>query len=135
MSLQILHDEFHPHAHNQGPSGNASGSKEGLSVFGLFQNLTSTPQGTSLLRQYFLRPSLDLQLLAHRHETVRVLLLPDNEMLLQSIVKSLKHIKNMKLTIQYLRKGISNNIGRGGGMKSSVWFRLRSVRQSLLDSG
>ena len=135
MSLQILHDESRPHAHNQGPSGNASGSKEGLSVFGLFQHLASTPQGGSLLRQYFLRPSLDLGILANRHETVRILLLPDNEILLQSIVKSLKHIRNMKSTIQYLRKGISNSIGKGGGMKSSVWFSLRSVRCSLLGSG
>lgn len=50
-ALQILQSEVHPQAHNQGPTNTNSGSKEGLSVYGLFQNLARTPQGKHLLRQ------------------------------------------------------------------------------------
>jgi hypothetical protein len=41
-SLQILDDESHPNSHNQGPTKSASGSKEGLSVYGLFRHLART---------------------------------------------------------------------------------------------
>lgn len=123
-----MHSQSHPVSHNQGPSSASPGSKEGLSVYGLFHHLARTPQGKFLLRQYFLRPSLDLEVINERLDTVSVFLRPDNSGVLDSIVKSLGQIKNMKTVVIHLRKGISNGIGKGtSGIKSGVWSSIRSV--------
>lgn len=126
-SLQIMQSESHPHSHNQGPTEGASGSKEGLSVYGLFHHLARTPQGKYLLRQYFLRPSLDIAVINERLNTATVFLRPDNSSPLESLIKSLKQIKNMKTVLIHLRKGISNGANKSGGIKSGVWASLRSV--------
>ena len=128
ISLQILQEDYHPRSHNQGPTNTSSGSKEGLSVYGLFHHLARTPQGKFCLRQYFLRPTLDLDTLKQRHDTVSVLLQASNEALLGDIVKSLKSIKNMKHVVTNLRKGISGGSSQNRGVASGVWFTLRSVR-------
>ncbi|MCJ1405214.1 MutS protein msh5 [Xylographa trunciseda] len=125
-SLQILQSESHPNTHNQGPTNASSGSKEGLSVYGLFHHLARTPQGKFLLRQNFLRPSLDIDLITERQNTASVFLRPENGQHLDEIVKSLKHIKNMKTIMIHLHKGMSNAISKGGGIKSGVWYSLRS---------
>lgn len=122
-----MHSQVHPQSHNQGPS--SSGSKEGLSVYGLFHHLARTPQGKTLLRQYFLRPSLDIDVINERLETSSVFVRPDNSRLLDSLTKSLGHIKNMRTVVIHLRKGISNGMGKSsGGIRSGVWSSLRSVR-------
>lgn len=124
-----MHSQSHPQSHNQGPSRASSGPKEGLSVYGLFSHLARTPQGKQLLRQYFLRPCLDIPTINERLDTARVFLRPDNTTLLSSIVKNLGQIKNMKTVVIHLKKGISNGMGNGsGGIKSGVWSSLRSVR-------
>lgn len=125
-SLQILQSESHPHTHNQGPTNASSGSKEGLSVYGLFQHLARTPQGKFLLRQYFLRPSLDIDVINERQNTTSVFLRPDNTSYMEDIVKGLKQIKNMKTVMIHLQKGMTNALSKGGGIKSGVWFSLRS---------
>ncbi|KAL8647419.1 MAG: hypothetical protein Q9226_006436 [Calogaya cf. arnoldii] len=126
-ALQVMHSQSHPQSHNQGPSRASSGSKEGLSVYGLFHHLARTPQGKHLLRQYFLRPSLDIPTINERLDTASVFLRPDNTSLMNTIVKSLGQIKNMKTVVIHLKKGISNGMGNGsGGIKSGVWSSLRS---------
>ena len=129
-SLQIMQSESHPHSHNQGPITGSSGSKEGLSVYGLFHHMARTPQGKNLLRQYFLRPSLDLDLLKERFDTTTVFLRPDNDPYMEQIIKSLNQIKNMTTVMIHLRKGMSNGIGKAGGIRSGVWSSLRSVGSS-----
>lgn len=109
----------------------ASGSKEGLSVYGLFHHLARTPQGKYLLRQYFLRPSLDPAVINERLETVSTFLRPDNSNSMNSIVKSLRQIKNMKTVMIHLRKGISSGLSKWGGIKSGVWSSLRSVSDTV----
>ncbi|KAF6234396.1 hypothetical protein HO173_007429 [Letharia columbiana] len=125
-SLQILQSESNPNTHSQGPTNASSGSKEGLSVYGLFHHFARTPQGKYLLRQYFLRPSLDLNVINQRLETASVFLRPDNNGPMNGIVKSLGQIKNMRTVMIHLRKGISNGLSRGGGIKSGIWSSLRS---------
>ena len=126
-----MQSESHPHSHNQGPNNASSGSKEGLSIYGLFHHLARTPQGKQLLRQYFLRPSLDLDVIRERHNTITVLLRPDNSAYKTEIIDSLKQIRNMKTVMIHLRKGISNGASKGGGIRSGVWSSLRSVSASL----
>ena len=127
-SLQVLQLESSPNVHSHGPTGASSGSKEGLSVYGLFHHLARTPQGKSLLRQYFLRPILDMDVINERLETASVFLRPDNDASMNSIVKNLGQIKNMKTVTLHLRKGINNGSSKGGGIKSGIWSSLRSVR-------
>lgn len=127
-SLQILQLESNPNTHSQGPTKASSGSKEGLSVYGLFHHLARTPQGKYLLRQYFLRPSLDLDVINQRLETASVFLRPDNNSPMIGIVKSLGQIKNMRTVLTRLRKGMSNGVSKGGGIKSGIWSSVRSVR-------
>ena len=130
-ALQILQSEHHPNSHNQGPTAGASGNKEGLSVCGLFHHLARTPQGKYLLRQRFLRPSLDLTTIRERHATVAAFLRADNGPSVDNMVKSLKSIKNMKPAMMHLRKGISDGVSREGGISSGVWSTLRSVSSYL----
>ena len=127
-----MQSESHPHTHNQGPNNASSGSKEGLSVYGLFHHLARTPQGKQLLRQYFLRPSLDLDIIKERQNSITMFLRPDNSAYKTEIVDSLKQIRNMTTVMIHLRKGISNGPSKGGGIKSGIWSSLRSVSARLL---
>jgi DNA mismatch repair protein MSH5 len=124
-SLQILQSEFHPNSHMQGPTKSNSGVKESLSVYGLFRQLAHTPQGKHRLRQVFLRPSLDLNLIQERHNTIVVLLRPDNAEALNIIAHSLKRIKNIRTVLIHLMKGVSAASSKGGAIKQGVWGSLQ----------
>ena len=126
-SLQILQAETHPASHNQGPTSISSGSKEGLSVYGLFQHLARTPQGKHKLRQLFLRPSLDINVLNERLGTISIMLRPDNQVTLESMSKCLKHIKNMKAVVTNLQKGVSGTAESKTGIGKSIWRNLSRV--------
>ena len=129
-----MQSEFHPNSYNQGPATSASGSKEGLSVYGLFHHLARTPQGKHTLRQTFLRPSLDPETIRERHTAIATFLRVDNSTHLDNMVKSLKSIKNMKPVMVHLHKGVSNGPNKEGGIKSGVWSSLRSVGKLALYS-
>ncbi len=124
-SLQILQSESHPNSHMQGPNKSSSGSKESLSVFGLFHHLAHTPQGKYKLRQIFLRPSIDLAVIEERQATIRVLLRPDNSSALEQLVKSLKRIKNIRTVVIHLQKGISGTSAKGSAIRRGIWASLQ----------
>ncbi|KFY84055.1 hypothetical protein V500_09653 [Pseudogymnoascus sp. VKM F-4518 (FW-2643)] len=124
-SLQILQSEFHPNTHMQGPTKSNSGVKESLSVYGLFRQLAHTPQGKHKLRQVFLRPSLDLDLIQERHNTIAILLRPNNAEALNTITHSLKRIKNIRTVLIHLMKGVSAPSSRGGAIKQCIWGSLQ----------
>lgn len=132
LSLQILQSESHPHLHNQGPTKANSGSKEGLSVYGLFHYLAKTPQGRVLLRQYFLRPSLDLSVINKRLDAISIFLRPDNSAPVNQIVQSLKKIKNMRVAMVNLRKGVNAGPGKKQGITSGLWARTRLFAYHML---
>ncbi|GAB7338813.1 hypothetical protein MBLNU457_5511t2 [Dothideomycetes sp. NU457] len=141
LSLQIIQSEAHPHTHNQGPK--SSGSKEGFSVYGLFHHLACTPQGKLLLRQYFLRPSLNLDVINQRLDATTMMLRPNNVPIMEALTKHLRLVKNMRTVMVSLRKGISEGVaGRGtrGGITRTVWsnirefvFRALAVRDAVRD--
>ncbi|KFY12425.1 hypothetical protein V491_06792 [Pseudogymnoascus sp. VKM F-3775] len=124
-SLQILQSEFHPNTHMQGPTKSNSGAKESLSVYGLFRQLAHTPQGKYKLRQVFLRPSLDLDLIQERHNTIVIFLRPNNAEALDIITHSLKRIKNIRTVLIHLTKGINAPAAKGGAIKQSIWGSLQ----------
>ncbi|ORZ26614.1 DNA mismatch repair protein MutS, partial [Lobosporangium transversale] len=95
-SLQIFEDETHPSMHNS-----IRGRKEGLSVYGIL-NQTKTPQGRYLLKQWLLRPSLDLNVIIARHKAVECFVRTDNQHIVKQLVSYLSHIKNMSKVLQAL---------------------------------
>ncbi|KAL1607764.1 hypothetical protein SLS60_002700 [Paraconiothyrium brasiliense] len=110
----------------ESPTNACSGSKEGLSVFGLFHHLARTPQGKHLLRQYFLRPSLNLDTVHERLDTIHTFLRPENSAPFDAIVNSLKSTGNMRTTLISLRKGITAGAGKTGKRtSSSLWMSIR----------
>lgn len=126
LSLQIISTESHPNAQQHGPASKSAsgGSKEGLSVFGLFQNFAKTGQGRALLRQYFLRPSQNKSTIDERLDTTAILTRPDNNDCLLRLSESLGKIKNVRLYTVNLRKGISNGLNRNGKMPTTIWPNL-----------
>jgi DNA mismatch repair protein MSH5 len=125
LSLQIIQSESHPHSHNQGPAKTNSGSKEGLSVYGLFQTLARTPQGKLLLRQYFLRPSTNFEVINERLESISFLLRTENAEQMDTLIKNLGSIKNMRTVMINLRKGINNFGASQRGPSNSIWAGIR----------
>jgi DNA mismatch repair protein MSH5 len=123
-ALQILQTENHPNSHMQGSNMASSGAKESLSVYGLFQHLAHTPQGKHKLRQMFLRPSLDIEVIRERQTTLGVLLRSDNESSLTKIVASLKKIRNIRTVVIHLQKGVALT-GRSSSIKRGVWASLQ----------
>ncbi|EFE30269.1 DNA mismatch repair protein Msh5, putative [Trichophyton benhamiae CBS 112371] len=132
-SLQILQSESHPNAFNQGPGKTSSGSKEGLSIYGLFHHFARTPQGKRLLKQLFLRPSTDPTVIGQRHEFLSVFLRSENDPSLGQLVKSLKNIKNMRPVMVHLRKGISTGSAKFRGFKGVVWSSLLDFAFHAID--
>jgi DNA mismatch repair protein MSH5 len=125
LALQIMQAESHPHLHNQGPTKSNGGSKEGLSFFGLFQHFARTPQGKFLLRQYFLRPSTNPAVLSERLDAVSVLVRPENDATVHDLSKNLAQVKNIRVSMINLRKGVSSAAGNGKGVARGVWATLR----------
>lgn len=126
-SLQIIQSESHPNMFNQGPGEKSASGKEGLSVHGLFQHFTYTPQGRARLKQTFFRPSMDLAAIRERHDFIGVFSRPDNLAALEKTTKALKHIKNLRPVMINLRKGISTGSAKVTGFKTTVWASLLAV--------
>lgn len=116
-ALQIMTSESHPSQMQR------SGEKESLSVYGLFKSLAHTPQGKEKLRQMFLRPSIDIDLLQERHRTIATLLRPDNAQVLSEVVLLLRQVKNVKTSLFHLHMGVDMPKG-AKTMKKSVWMAL-----------
>jgi DNA mismatch repair protein MSH5 len=127
LSLQIIQSESHPNMFNQGPGKKSSFSKEGLSVYGIFHHFAHTPQGRNRLRQDFLRPSVDIDVISERHDFISVFLRPDNYNSSSTISKSLKHVKNLRPVMVNLRKGVSTGSAKITGFKTTVWATLLAV--------
>lgn len=126
-SLQIMQLESHPSSHNQGPTKASSGSKESLSVYGLFHHLTHTKQGRHMLRQYFLRPSMNINLINERLDSVATFIRPDNLSVVTEITRGLKQVANARTLVVNLRKGTATGCGQGGRISKSTWSGLQMV--------
>jgi DNA mismatch repair protein MSH5 len=126
QSLQIVNAESHPNSHTRGPNS-SSGAKEGLSVYGLFHHFASTPQGRTLLRQHFLRPSLNLGLINERLDTVGTFVRSENSSALDMLVQSLKRMTNMRTVMKNLEKGVGGSSSGQGGFSRSIWASIRGV--------
>lgn len=130
-SLQIFEDESHPNFHMQGPKGRG---KEGLSLFGIL-NGTRSPLGHKMLKQWFLRPSLSIQVITERHASIAAFLRSENLHILVTVGKSLRKVKNIPKILAVLRRG-QGGAGRGGGWMALAQFaffalKIRSCLQEM----
>lgn len=82
-------------------------------------NLTRSPLGHTMLKQWFLRPSLSIEVINERHDSISAFLRPDISHMVQEIGKSLRKIKNIPKILASLRKGL----GREG--RSGEWSALQ----------
>ncbi|KAM9805847.1 mutS protein homolog 5 [Syngnathus typhle] len=87
--LQIFKSELHPSVYKL-----HSGEKEGFSLYGLL-NCCSCRFGSKLLRQWFLRPTIDLAVLNRRQEVIRFFTSPRNSDYLDTLRTSLRNIRNI----------------------------------------
>ncbi|KAG0248875.1 MutS protein msh5 [Mortierella polycephala] len=95
-SLQIFEDESHPSMHSS-----VSGSKEGFSLFSIL-NHAKTSQGRYLLKQWLLRPSMDLDVIHARHQTVECFMRAENQTTVNQLTHCLSHVKNIPKVLQEL---------------------------------
>ncbi|KAI8907567.1 muts domain V-domain-containing protein [Powellomyces hirtus] len=98
-SLQVFQDAAHPNMHSKR-------SKEGLSLFGIL-NDTKTPLGRALLKQWFLRPCMDLATIEQRHAAVGFFLKPEIRFEVDQLRACLKHIKNVPRILAKMKSKIS----------------------------
>lgn len=85
------------------------------------------------MRQAFLRPSLNLEVINERLNTITVLLRPDNSAPLEQISKSLSRVRNMRTLTMSLHKGISSGFGKYQKVSTSVWFNIRQFVYEALN--
>jgi len=72
-----------------------------------------------MLKQWFLRPSLSIEVINERQDSISAFLRPDISHMVQEIGKSLRKIKNIPKILAGLRKGL----GREG--RSGEWSALQ----------
>ncbi|XXG69534.1 hypothetical protein AAC387_Pa06g2377 [Persea americana] len=94
-ALQIFQIDKHPSHMGIGRA------KEGFSVFGMF-NKCVTPMGKRLLRTWFLRPILELEVLNSRLNTISFLL--SSEELMTALCETLKSVRD----IPYILKKVNS---------------------------
>ncbi|XP_061676748.1 mutS protein homolog 5 isoform X3 [Syngnathoides biaculeatus] len=87
--LQIFKSERHPSVYKL-----HSGQKEGLSLYGIL-NCCSCKFGSRLLRQWFLRPTVDFAVLGRRQEVIRFFTSPRNSDSLNTLRMSLRNVRNI----------------------------------------
>ncbi|KAI6042638.1 DNA mismatch repair protein MutS, partial [Pisolithus marmoratus] len=96
-SLQVFESENHASMHSEK-------TKEGLSLFGIF-NTTRTTLGRSLLRTWLLRPSLSLEVLKARHTAVECFLFAESTPAISALQTHLKGITNVPKAVKALKSG------------------------------
>ncbi|KAG0204371.1 MutS protein msh5 [Mortierella sp. GBA30] len=92
----IFEDETHPSMHSS-----IRGRKEGLSLYGVM-NYTKTPQGRYLLKQWLLRPSLDVAIIHARQQTIECFIRAENQSTVGQLSESLSHIRNVPKVLRAL---------------------------------
>ncbi|TPX44569.1 hypothetical protein SeLEV6574_g04420 [Synchytrium endobioticum] len=115
VSLGIFSEELHPSMHSRR-------SREGLSLFGIMDT-TRTAPGRALLRNWFLRPALDLDVLQERHEAIAYFVRPDMYHVSETLKSGLKQIKNMPRILQRIKSRLSLK-----EWESLVKFALSSIK-------
>ena len=128
-SLSILKEEIHP-SQIKGKGR----SKEGFSIFNLFDSIISTTHGTKLLRNWFLNPTYEIDILEERLYTVNFLLSRPSLNDFDKIRKSLKKTYDMAVV---LRKFKNNSVTKDHWRKVEhsieSFLQIKMTLQSLVE--
>lgn len=92
QSLQVFSLDMHPSSMKQGID---TGSKEGLSVFGILKQSCCTGPGVRALRMMLLRPSRNVGVLNRRYDVVEYCCSSRNMDFTKSAKDCLKPMKNL----------------------------------------
>ncbi|EFC36581.1 predicted protein [Naegleria gruberi] len=84
------------------PSSSLGKPKEGLSLFGIM-NKTKSSVGKDLLRQWFLKPVMDLDIIKKRHDAIDYFSRFSDD-IIDEIRENLKFVKNTKRIINRMRE-------------------------------
>lgn len=122
-SLQILRPEYHPNSQMLGPDRSSPGAKENLSIYGLIQSLACTTQGKSRLRQMFLRPSVDIDLINERQRSIKSFIRGDNKELVVDMTRTLRKIGNIRRALTQIQRGAKLPPGRVT-FRTNIWITV-----------
>ncbi|KAG5978521.1 hypothetical protein E4U55_006128 [Claviceps digitariae] len=131
QSLQVFAAELYSKGQSWGIKGAAQFEMQSVSLHSLLQNLTHTPQGKARLRTFLRNPLSDKGIIESRQQAISLLLDHQRTGVRQEMIKTLKKVRNVKLCVDLLRKGVDHYsmIGNFGG---SVWSNIRGfVIQAL----
>ncbi|XP_048763209.2 mutS protein homolog 5-like [Ostrea edulis] len=98
-ALQIFQKEAHPSVYKIGQSG----TKEGLSLFGLLNRCRSAV-GSRKLRLWFLRPIRDLDVLKQRQDAVAFFVNPRNIEVFTTLTDCMKNVKNISPVLKRMHQ-------------------------------
>lgn len=122
--LQVFPSELHSKGQSWGMKGVAQYEMQSISLYNLLYSLTHTPQGRARLRTFLRSPLSNLGIIESRQLAISQLLDRQKSGALQEIIKTLKKIRNAKICVELLRRGVdrSSMIHHFG---DSVWSNLR----------
>ncbi|KAI0366907.1 hypothetical protein BV20DRAFT_951195 [Pilatotrama ljubarskyi] len=123
FSLQVFEDENHASIHSDK-------TKEGLSLFGILNN-TKTTLGRAMMREWFLRPSMSLEIINARHDAVECFVRPDNISAATSMHGHLQGTKNVPRILTAMKSGKAKVSDWQGLVKFA--FHALLLRDSLAE--
>lgn len=130
-SLQVFQSELHPTSLMSGRSALENGSKESLSLYGLFLPLVGTPQGRTRLRQMFARPLINMDKIRERQRSIATLLRAENAEALENITRALGKVKDVRRTLNHLQMGTDAPTGSAPIDKGAWWALTRFSLSAL----
>ena len=98
LALQIFAQEHHPNVIK-----GVGRSKEGFSLFGLFDRTKSLP-GRQCLRQWMLAPFCDRERILRRQDGVALIVRPENREFVGEITRLMKHIHDIPRILLRIKK-------------------------------
>ncbi|KAJ5072732.1 intein-containing muts protein precursor [Anaeramoeba ignava] len=119
-ALSIFNTENHPSFQGIGHA------KEGLSLFSLL-NRTSSVSSKRLLKSWMMNPIIDLQILQDRLNSIDYFLSFDGMELINKLVPSIKHIKDLREMIKKMR--LSQNTTKDWVAFYRTLFHFRQILQ------
>lgn len=125
QSLQVFPAEPHSHCQSWGMKRAAQPEMESISLYSLLQSLTQTLQGRAKLRTILRNPFSNIRIIESRQQAISLLLDHQNTGILQEMVKVLRKIRNAKIYVDLLRKGVDRSSG-GETFAGSVWANIRN---------
>lgn len=125
QSLQVFPAEPRSHCQSWGMKRAAQPEMESISLYSLLQSLTQTPQGRAKLRAILRNPFSNIRIIESRQQAISLLLDHQNTGILQALVRNLRKIRNAKIYVDLLRKGVDRSSG-GETFAGSVWANVRS---------